>query len=136
MIVDKENEKEKKGLRLSHWSWLLSIKRKGGPPPPPLPSFTPEAGEQTLNYILKVPLALELQIQSRILQKARPVACTRAESRDRSIRSQPSGAGTLLLQTPTLPSFLFLEPRIQYRRPRPASRRVFQDFHPPRKRAL
>lgn len=37
---------------------LAPFNKKEGPPPPPLPFFSPVAGEQTLNYILKVPLAL------------------------------------------------------------------------------
>lgn len=56
-IVDKENEKKKRGLRLSHWAGLLSIKRKGRRHRP-FPPFHSRLGNKTLNYILKVPLGL------------------------------------------------------------------------------
>lgn len=55
--VDKENEKKKRGLRLSHWAGLLSTKRKGRRHRP-FPPFHPRLGNKTLNYILKVPLGL------------------------------------------------------------------------------
>lgn len=75
-------------------------------PPPPLPSFSPEAGEQTLNYILKVPLALAgsgVGNPESVPADAQPVARTPARSPDRSIPSLTSGAGAHL-QAPTLPS--------------------------------
>lgn len=99
-------------------------------PPPPLPSFSPEAGEQTLNYVLEVLLGLAgsgvSNPESVYSQRRNRVARTPAQSPDTSIPALPSGAAALL-QGFSLP------PRIQYRRPRLAATEYFRtSTHPER----
>lgn len=96
---------ERRGLRLFPLGLApFNKKERRPPPPPPLPSFSPEAREQTLNYNLKVLLFLAgsgVGNPESILPEAQPVARTLARSPDRSILT--SGAGALF-QAPTLPS--------------------------------